>query len=89
MLKFYKTDLLYLLEASKSLASWELWIPETEKANLEGRVKGLKSMNNKLEARRAEFVFAQRHSEEEKSADLRTLTAASSTPHAANTTPLV
>jgi len=46
-------------------------------------------MNNKLEARRAELVFAQRNSEEEKSAHLRTSTAASSTPHAANTTPMV
>lgn len=37
-------------EATKSLAAWEMWIPDTEKPNLEGRVKYLKAVNNTLEA---------------------------------------
>ncbi len=55
-------------EATNSQAPWELWIPEAEKAIVEGRIKDLKAFSNKLEARRVDFVTAQRIAEEEKSA---------------------
>lgn len=55
-------------EATNSQAAWELWIPEVEKAMVEGKIKDLKVFSNKLEARGADFVTAQRIAEEEKSA---------------------
>lgn len=67
-------------EAAKSHASWELWIPGREKSSLDSRVTGLKVIHNKLEARRADFVFAQRVEEEQKGA--------SSTAAATNMVPL-
>ncbi|KAI3352112.1 hypothetical protein L3Q82_020927 [Scortum barcoo] len=53
-------------DAITSLASWEIWIPAAQKANLDGRVKGIRTLNNQLEARRAEFLTAQRVAEEER-----------------------
>lgn len=52
-------------EAMPSLTVWEMWIPVAQKASLDGRVKELKTLSNSLEARRAEFVIAQRLEEEE------------------------
>ncbi|GAA6100468.1 uncharacterized protein LOC106583987 [Tachysurus ichikawai] len=54
-------------DAITSLAEWEMWIPEAEKEGLEGRVKDLKAFSNDLEARRAEFLTAQRIAEEDRS----------------------
>lgn len=49
-----------------SLTVWKIWILEEEKASLNGKVKGPKMVNNNLEARRAEFLIAQRVAEGEK-----------------------
>ncbi|KAK3559829.1 hypothetical protein QTP86_020994 [Hemibagrus guttatus] len=40
-------------EATGALVNWERWIPTTERAELEGRVRKLKQFNNELEARTA------------------------------------
>ena len=53
-------------DAIASLAGWEIWIPAAQKSSLDGRVKGLRTMNNHLDARRAEFLIAQRIEEEER-----------------------
>ena len=53
-------------DAIASLAGWEIWIPAAEKSSLDGRVKGLRTLNNHLDARRAEFLTAQRIAEEER-----------------------
>lgn len=78
-------------EATKSLAAWELWISATEKANLEGRMKDLKAVNNKLEARGVEFVIAQRIAEEKSATMAASMAAAAnmSTTPAAQTMPVV
>lgn len=55
-------------EACKKLVYWEIWIPETIKANLRQRVRDLNACINTLEARQAEFVFAERKAQEEKMA---------------------
>lgn len=63
-----------------------------KKADLERKVKDLKAANNKLDARRAEFVTAQKIAEEEKSVSMAASAAAAAnmvaTP-AAQTTPTV
>lgn len=53
-------------DATASLTVWEIWVPEEQKASLDGRVKGLKMLNHNPEARRAEFLIAQRVAEEER-----------------------
>lgn len=57
-------------DATASLKDWERWIPPDQKTHLEGRVKDLRALGNNLEARRAEFLTAQRIAEEEKSLNL-------------------
>jgi len=49
-----------------TLAAWEMWIPEAEKSSLETRVKNLKGCSSNLEARKVEFIIAQRIAEEER-----------------------
>ena len=44
----------------RHIAAWDVWIPTADKASLEGRVKELRALNNRLEARKSEFVTAQR-----------------------------
>ncbi|GAA6087259.1 uncharacterized protein LOC115149571 [Tachysurus ichikawai] len=51
-------------DAITSIAEWEMWIKEAEKEGLECRVKDLKAFSNNLEARRAEFLTAQRIEED-------------------------
>ena len=53
-------------DAISSLTDWERWIPAEQRASLDGRVKDLKTLNNRLEARRAQFLTAQRIAEEER-----------------------
>lgn len=50
-------------DTNDSFAAWETWIPETEENNLESMVKNLRALSNKLEARRAEFITAQKVAE--------------------------
>ncbi|KAL1254330.1 hypothetical protein QQF64_016559 [Cirrhinus molitorella] len=52
--------------AIRSLAVWEMWIPAAEKPTLEARVKNLKACSNNLEARKVEFITAQRVAEDER-----------------------
>ena len=52
--------------AATSLSKWEIWIPASQKASLEDRVNELKALNTSLEARREEFLTAQRIAEEER-----------------------
>ncbi len=53
-------------DAIASLKAWEKWIPPGQTAHLEGTVKDLRACSNNLEARRAEFLTAQRMAEEER-----------------------
>ncbi|XP_067280641.1 uncharacterized protein [Pseudorasbora parva] len=53
-------------DASESLKDWEKWIPHGETADLKSRVKDLKIFGSNLEARRAEFLTAQKIAEEER-----------------------
>ena len=53
-------------DAIASLAGWEIWIPAAQKSSLDARVKGLRTMNNRLDARRAEFLIAHKTEEEER-----------------------
>lgn len=52
----YEKQLTFMVKlvqrATNSQASWEMWIPATEKADLEGWVKDVKPAKKKLEARR-------------------------------------
>lgn len=73
-------------EATNSQAAWELWIPEVEKAMVEGKLKDLKAFRNRLEARRADFVRAQMIAEEEKRAAAATVP---TTPPTTPATPIV
>lgn len=73
-------------EATNSQGAWELWVPEAEKATVKGRMKDLKAFSNKLEARRVDFVTAQRIAKEEKSAAAATIRPTTSTTQA---TPIV
>jgi len=57
-------------EATKSVASWEMWIPAKEKPDLEKQVKDLRLTNNKLETKRAMFAIAQEVAKEEKGAEV-------------------
>lgn len=53
-------------DAITSLKDWEKWIPRDQAADLEGRLKNLKAFGSNLEARKAEFLTAQRIAEEER-----------------------
>lgn len=53
-------------DASESLKDWEKWVPHDETADLKGRVKDLRIFGSNLEAKRTEFLIAQRISEEER-----------------------
>nr|XP_054591718.1 uncharacterized protein LOC129156104 [Nothobranchius furzeri] len=72
-------------EAAETLASWEMWIPAAERPELEGRVRDLKLMKNKLEAKRVEFAIAGKIAKDKRDADV----AAAAAPVANNmaTTP--
>ena len=54
-------------EAIASLKHWEKWIPHDQTADLKGRLKDLRTFRSNLEARRAEFLTAQRIAEEDQS----------------------
>lgn len=67
----YEMQLMFaekVIDACKKLVYWEMWIPETVKVNLRQRVRDSKAYINTLEAKRAEFVFAERKAQEEKMA---------------------
>lgn len=49
-----------------SLKDWEKWIPHVQAADLKGRLKDLRIFGSNLEARRAEFLTAQRIAEDER-----------------------
>lgn len=48
------------------MRAWEKWIPPDQTVPLEATVKDQGARDNKLEARRAEFLIAQRMAEEER-----------------------
>lgn len=52
-------------DAVASHTDWERWIPEEEKESLDIKMKGLRTLKNLLEAKRADFLTAQRTAEEE------------------------
>ncbi len=76
-------------EATQSLASWEMWIPATERADLDCRVKDIKAVSNKLQARRAEFAIAQKIAEEEKTNSMLAAAGNMATAPATQATPIV
>lgn len=77
-------------EATNSQAAWEMWVPAAEKATVDGRIKGLTVLGNKLEARRAEFVTAQRIAEEqERAAAVMAAAPDMATTPTTQTTPIV
>ncbi|MEQ2312689.1 hypothetical protein AMECASPLE_033801 [Ameca splendens] len=51
-------------EAIKSLATWEIWVPAEERNSLDGKVRQLKVMRNKLQTRKSQFAVAQTIAEE-------------------------
>jgi len=51
--------------ATVSLKDWEKWIPHNQTADLKGRLKDLRISGSNLEARRAEFLTAQRIAEDQ------------------------
>ncbi len=53
-------------DATVSLKDWERWIPHDQTAHLKGRLKDLRTFGSNLEARRAEFITAQKIAEEER-----------------------
>ncbi|XP_036007830.1 uncharacterized protein LOC118567254 [Fundulus heteroclitus] len=53
-------------EAVAALKEWEGWIPNEEKTELDGRLKGLRKLKNNLVAKKAEFLIVQRTAEEER-----------------------
>lgn len=53
-------------DAIARMTEWQRWIPVNQKPRLEDRVKDLRRLSNDLEARRAEFLTAQRIAEEER-----------------------
>lgn len=75
--------------ACKKLVYWEKWIPETVKANLRQRARDLKAYINTLEAKRAEFVFAESQAQEEKMASRLFLDPSSTSQPGVQKTPLV
>lgn len=55
-------------EVIKVMSKWERWIPGMEKRDLDGRIRGLKEVNSRLELRTAEFATARRVAEEARAA---------------------
>lgn len=53
-------------DATVSLKDWEKWISHDQTAHLKGRLKDLRIFGSNLEARRAEFLTAQKIAEEER-----------------------
>ena len=53
-------------EAMAASKEWEEWIPNEEKAEVDGRIKGLRKLKNNLEANKAEFLTVQRTADEER-----------------------
>lgn len=53
-------------DATASLKDWEKWISHDQTAHLKGRLKDLRIFGSNLEARRAEFLTAQKIAEEER-----------------------
>lgn len=51
------------------MLNWERWTPTTERAELEGRLKKLKEFSNELEAKKVEFVWAQRAAEDARASE--------------------
>lgn len=56
-------------DSTKSFVTWEIWIPVEERDNIEDRIKQIKLMKNKLQARKSQFAIAQTIAEEKSKSD--------------------